>query len=584
MSKELICVKETINNMKRVYRNYGKAYKSSLIKIFIFSLFGLVTNICLPLLSAKFIIEFTDSRFEQAIYMSLVILLVYAIENIKILLIRKNNQVFRRGTVRNIQMSLGREILSLDQETLDSNSSGTFIQRLTSDTEKMSRIFTNGMVIIIKFLSAIGSFIAILIINYQMFLYYLFASIILSILNYIKNEKVGEKDKEFRKESDRVAGLTGELVRGARDIKMLYAKDSFMKNLDERIIDQNEKNFEMRNIDMNYNLFIGYIKIVLEFLSILLLVLLIQNKFITVAIAIALYNYRNTVLTNFMEIVSELLEECKNFNISSDRVFAIVNNKEFKKEKFGTKELKEVDGNFEFKNVVFGYNENLVLNGLNLKINSGKTYGIVGKSGSGKTTMFNLLNKLYDIQSGTIYIDGVDIKELSEESIRGNITIISQNPYIFNMSIKDNLRLVKSNVTDEEIELACKTACLDDYIESLPDKYDTVVGEGGVNLSGGQRQRLAIARALIQNTKIILFDEATSALDNETQSKIQKAIDNLNGEYTIIIIAHRLSTIVNCNKIFILEDGKISDSGTHKDLLKNNKYYKQLCETELVEE
>ena len=237
-----------------------------------------------------------------------------------------------------------------------------------------------------------------------------------------------------------------------------------------------------------------------------------------------------------MEIVSELLEECKNFNISSDRVFAIVNNKEFKKEKFGTKELNEVDGNFEFKNVVFGYNENLVLNGLNIKIASGKTYGIVGKSGSGKTTMFNLLNKLYDIQSGNIYIDGVDINELSEESIRGNITIISQNPYIFNMSIRDNLKLVKSNVTDEEIELACKTACLDDYIESLPDKYDTVVGEGGVNLSGGQRQRLAIARALIQNTKIILFDEATSALDNETQSKIQKALDNLNGDYTIIII------------------------------------------------
>ena len=126
-------------------------------------------------------------------------------------------------------------------------------------------------------------------------------------------------------------------------------------------------------------------------------------------------------------------------------------------------------------------------------------------------------------------------------------------------------------------------ACLDDYIEELPDKYNTVVGEGGVNLSGGQRQRLAIARALVQNTRIILFDEATSALDNETQTKIQKAIDNLKGHYTIIIIAHRLSTIVNCDKIFILEDGKISDLGTHKELIKNNKYYQKLCETELLE-
>ena len=576
-------MRKTFINLKKVYKKYGKEYKSSLIKIFIFSLFGIVTNICLPLLSAKFIVSFTDSRFEQAIYMSLVILGVYAIENIKILLIRKNNQVFRRGTVRNIQMALGREILSLDQETLDSNSSGTFIQRLTNDTEKMSRIFTNGMVIIIKFLSAIGSFIAILIIDYHMFLYYVTASSILTILNYIKNEKVGEKEKELRKESDKVAGLTGELVRGARDIKMLHAKESFMKNLDEKIIIQNEKNFEMRNIDMNYNLFIGYIKMILEFIAVLLLVLLIRNNILTVAIAIALYNYRNTVLTNFMDITSELLEECKNFNISSDRVFSIVNNKEFKKEKFGNEKIKNVNGNLEFKNVKFGYNENLVLNGVNLKIDSGQTYGIVGKSGSGKTTIFNLLNKLYTINSGKILIDGKDINTLDEKSIRGNITIISQNPYIFNMSIKDNLRLVKNDVTDEEIIEACRLASLDDYIETLPNKYNTVVGEGGVNLSGGQRQRLAIARALIQNTKIILFDEATSALDNETQSKIQKAIDNLKGNYTIIIVAHRLSTIVNCDKIFILENGIISDSGVHKELIKNNNYYKQLCETELLE-
>ena len=574
-------MKETFKNLKNVYDKYGKEYKYALIRIVIFSLFGLFTNIAIPLISAQFIIRFTESKFKQAIYMSLVILIVYVLEATKILLIRKNNQIFRRGSVRNIQMSLGREILTLNQNTLDSNSSGTFIQRLTNDTEKMSRIFTNGMVIIIKFLSSIGSFIAIFIIDYHMFLYFLGASLILTILNYIKNEKVGEKDREFRKASDKVAGLTGELVRGARDIKMLYAKESFMKNLDSRIIIQNEKNFEMRNIDMNYNLFISYISQILEFISIIILVLLIKNNTLTVAIALAIYNYRKTVLTNFMDIVSELLEECKNFNISSERVFAIVNNKEFKKEKFGKEEIEKIKGDIELKNVVFGYNDNLVLKNLNLKINSGKTYGIVGKSGSGKTTIFNLLNKLYDIKSGSILIDGKDIEQLSEKAIRGNITIISQNPYIFNMTIKDNLKLVKEDVTDEEIINACKISCLDEFIESLPEKYDTVVGEGGVNLSGGQRQRLAIARALIQNTKIILFDEATSALDNETQSKIQKAIDNLKGNYTIIIIAHRLSTIVNCNKIFILEDGKISTSGSHKELIKNNKYYKNLCETEL---
>ena len=574
---------ETFKNLKKVYTKFGKEYKKNLIKIIVFSLIGLFTNICIPLLSASLIVNFTNSELEQVMYMAIVLFSVFTIDAIKGVLIRKNNMVFRRGVVRNMQMSLGREILKLEQFSLDENSSGTFIHRLSSDTEKMSRIFTYGMVLTIKFLSSIGSFIAILIINWQMFLFYLVASLILTLMNYIKHEKMGEKDKEYRRESERVAGLTGELVRGSRDIKMLGAKDSFMDKLDEVIISQNEKEFEMRNIDIRYNFVITIVKLMFEVAAVLFLVMLIQNNVLSVAIALALFNYRTQVLTSFMENVSQILEECKNFNISSERVFAIIGNKEFKKEKFGSKSLDQIKGDFEFKNVSFGYNENLVLKNLNLKINSGKTYGIVGMSGSGKTTIFNLVCKLYSINKGNIYIDGVDIEELDEKSIRENITIINQTPYIFNMSINDNLRLVKKDVTDKEIVEACKIACLDDFVETLPNKYDTIVGEGGVTLSGGQRQRLAIARALIQNTKIILFDEATSALDNETQSKIQTAIDNLKGDYTIIIIAHRLSTIVNCDKIFILEDGKIIDSGKHKELIKSNKYYKKLCETELVE-
>jgi len=189
---------------------------------------------------------------------------------------------------------------------------------------------------------------------------------------------------------------------------------------------------------------------------------------------------------------------------------------------------------------------------------------------------------MYEPQKGNIYLDGIDIKELDEDSIRGNITIISQNPYIFNLSIKDNLRLVKDDLTEEEMKEACRLACIDEYIESLPEKYDTVVGEGGVILSGGQRQRLAIARAFVQKTEVILFDEATSALDNETQHNIQQAINNLKEEHTILIIAHRLTTIINCDKINFIEDGKIIASGTHNELLKTCKEYKQLYVSEIL--
>ncbi len=572
---------KTLKNLKIVYNKYGREYKSALIKIVIISLFGIITNVATPLLSAKFLISFTDSNFKQAIIMILIVLAIYCIESIKIFFIRKNNQIFRRGTVRNMQMDLGRQILRLDQTTLDSNSSGKFINLLTNDTEKMSRIFTNGMVIIIKFLSCIGAFVAILLISPQMFLYYIVGSSILTLLNYVKHQKVAKKEIEQFKASDKVSGLTGELVRGARDIKMLYSKESFMNTLDDKILIQNDKVFEARNIDINYNLFIDYVKNGIDFVGILLLIVLLKNNIIGMAIALAIFNYRNTVLANFMEIVSELLEECKNFNISCNRVLSLTNNKLYKEENFGKEKLDGINGDFEFKNVDFGYNENLVLKNLSFKIKSGETIGIVGKSGAGKSTIFNLLCKLYNINSGQIFIDGVNIENLDEESIRGNITIISQNPYIFNMSIIDNFKIIKKDVTNEEIKEACKLACLDEFIETLPNKYNTVVGEGGVTLSGGQRQRLAIARALVQNTKIILFDEATSALDNETQTKIQQAIDNLKGNYTIIIIAHRLSTIVNCDKILILEDGKITDSGTHKSLYAKNNYYKKLCEIEL---
>ena len=192
-----------------------------------------------------------------------------------------------------------------------------------------------------------------------------------------------------------------------------------------------------------------------------------------------------------------------------------------------------------------------------------------------------MISKLYDINSGEILIDGINIDELDEDSIRGNISIITQNPYIFNMTIKENLTSVKDNLSDEEIVKACKLACLHDYIMSLPDGYDTIVGEGGLVLSGGQKQRLAIARALVQNTKIILFDEATSALDNETQKNIQDAINNMKNKYTILIVAHRLSTVINSDRILLVEDGKISAEGTHKELLEQSPTYNKLYKLEL---
>ena len=574
-------MKETFRNLKKVYE-YGKEFKSCLIYETIGSIFGIIIGIILPILAAKQIVYLTDNNWQQLIYMSAVILIVGIIGAIKTVLIRKNTQKFTVGVTEKMQRQLGREILKMSQTDLDNNSTGTFVQRMTSDTDELASMFTVGYGRLIGLISSIGTFIAILVINRLVFVYYVIVAFILTKLHLVKSKDVNKKDKEKRLKQERVSGLTSELVRGTRDVKMLNAKDSFIDVLNENIKEKNRLYLAMRNVDISYNFFIDILSELFEFMLIVLFVFLIKNKFLSVAMSIALFSYRSKVMNNFMASVSSLLQEVNGFNLSFNRVFSLLDNKEFTKEKFGKNKIDKINGDFEFKDVEFSYDNDIkVLDKINFKVKANTTVGFVGKSGAGKTTIFSLLCKMYDVDSGKIMIDGKDINDLDENSIRGNITIVGQSPYIFNMSIIDNMKLVKEDVTLDEIKEACKLACLDEYIESLPQKYDTVVGEGGVTLSGGQKQRLAIARALIQKTEIILFDEATSALDNETQSKIQEAINNLKREYTIMIIAHRFSTILNCDEIFYMEDGKIIDSGSHKQLLKKCKQYKQLYETEL---
>ena len=577
----MIKMKQTIKNLKKVYK-YGSLYKMSLILQILGSLIGMIISIVLPIIISKYVVYFTNEVYKQTIIMAATILCLQILRELKTILIRKNTQILHCGISKNLRKKLAQEILKIEQKQLDETNSGIFTNRMNSDTENMSAMFTTGCGNLFGVISNLGSFIAVLIIDYHMFIYYLISSIILTLLNLVKTKKYGLKNKEYRNQCDKTQSITYELIKGTKDIKMLNIKDNIVNRLDKNIEIETNKKFEMRNIDMEYNLLIGITKSVLEFGSILYILYLIGNNILSIPIALALYNYKDSVITNLMASIASLIDESKEFNISCDRVFEIINNKKYKKETFGNKKINDIKGDFEFKDVTFGYNEKNVFKKLSFKIKSGTTIGIVGKSGVGKTTIFNLLCKMYEPNKGKILIDDIDIKELDEKSIRNNITIINQNPYIFNMSIKDNLKIVKNNLTYKEMKKACELACLDDFIESLPNKYDTIIGENGVNLSGGQKQRLAIARALIQKTKIILFDEATSALDNETQSKIQTAIDNLKGEYTILIIAHRISTIVNCDEIMVLQENGVIEKGIHNYLLENNKEYKKLCKKELL--
>ena len=573
-------MKELIYNLKFAWR-YAKNQKKLIILYILCNLFQIIISVFLPVLSAKIIVSLTDNQLIQVLNIALVLLFVELFRNCVVYLTNYFSQKIYRETFISVQSDLGYEILKLQNKCIDDNSSGVFIQRLTSDTSNIADVFNVLNIYLTHVLTDVGIFVAIFFINKKIFLFVVFMTFIIYLIESRRVKILNERDKEFRKKNENVSGFVGELVRGVRDIKMLGAEDSFMNELHKKIIDLNKYRYKMMSTNRNYTFIRGTYYDFFNTTLIFFLVYLIYTGELLIASGLIIHNYMNRVVS-IVNYFSILLEKLKSFNLSSVRIFNIIDSDEFKKEEFGTIHLDNVKGNFEFKNVKFGYNEdNIILKDINFKVKSRETVGFVGKSGAGKSTIFSLLCKMYDVNDGVITIDGVNINELDKSSIRDNITIINQNPYIFNLSIRDNLKLVKEDLTDEEMFEACKLACLDEFINGLPDGYDTIIGEGGVNLSGGQRQRLAIARALVQKTEIILFDEATSALDNETQESIQDAIKNLKNDYTILIIAHRLSTIINCDRIIVLNDGVIEDSGTHYELLERCSEYRKLYEKEL---
>ena len=270
---------------------------------------------------------------------------------------------------------------------------------------------------------------------------------------------------------------------------------------------------------------------------------------------------------------------------SAERIFEVIDIKPTVVEKPNAKHLDNISGSVEFKNVSFHYENNSdVINGISFAVNSGEIVAIVGKSGSGKSTMVNLIPRFYDVTGGQILIDGNDIRDLKIADLRQFMGIVPQETILFSGSIKDNISYAKIDATQEELEKVAKMANAHDFIMALPEKYDTLVGERGVRLSGGEKQRLAIARALLRDPKILVFDEATSSLDTESEHLVQDAIDRLLHNRTTFVIAHRLSTVQHANKILVLDSGKIVETGTHSELLAHNGIYKKLYELQFKDE
>lgn len=545
--------------------------------ILIFIAYGVlsVINIFSPIINAKLLTSLTNFNLNEA-YKYTFIFFVISILSVLInkLAIKLLGKIHEK-LLYDIRYDIIQRLFKLKMKNFDEIPSGKFQERIKNDPEGIFSVFSVVQYNIFNIITEVFMLAYVMYLNIIIGLIYILGIIIIYFYEKYAYEKYEKLEEESKIQREKSGTILNEILRGIRDIKLLGITNKVNKITSETLDKQSKLDTKISISRMNIYNTTEIVKDILIFIIIFLGIFLININKLTLTTFLIIFMYRNDIFSLVFSYTS-LKEYLVKYKVAKNRIMELFDNKKFPIETYGNESIDNIKGEIEFKNVSFAYNKKEIIHNVSFKVNPLEDVALVGKSGSGKSTLFNLLTKSYDNYEGIITIDGVDIKKLNQKTLIDSISIISQNPYIFNLSIKDNLKLIDKNITDDDIINACKTARIHDFIETLPDKYNTLLGEGGVNLSGGQKQRLAIARALLKQSKILLFDEATSSLDNITQDEIQTAIKSISKNFTIITIAHRLSTIINSNKIYLLEEGNIIACGTHKELLKSNTYYKEL--------
>ena len=534
----------------------------------------------IPLLSAQLLLKLTDGLLKDLMIVAIIMFFVEMLRNVVTYFLRKYFELYSIKAITNAQIKMFEETLKIKAAEIEDNTTGMFIDRINNDTEDIVTTFSHLCTVIINIISNLGVFLAVFVINRYMFLYFVISFIIIVIIENKRTNIYYERTKKLRLIDEKKTGLISEIVRGLQDIKLLNAQVGILKKTKKQLQDINDERKGIIKVTSNFQFISGSVSDLFNVIFFALGSLLVHLNSLSIASFVVLYTYKSRI-DNLLNFYNSFVMYVKNFNLSATRVFEVIGDT-FDKESDKGKDINKLNGRIEFKDVSFAYDKDNVLNKINFTINKGERIGFVGSSGSGKSTIFKLLTKLYSLEEGHILIDGEDINNISNKTLRKNISLIPQNPYIFNFSVLDNLKIGNLDASCDEVIDACKKVDIYDVIMNLDDKFNTFVGEGGVMLSGGEKQRLAIARTLLTKSNIILFDEATSALDNVTQDKVQKAIYGLDKDKTILIIAHRLSTVNKCDRIVVVDDGNIVDIGTHKELYKRCNKYRELYDCEIA--
>ncbi len=572
--KEVTGLKNTIKAFKLVHID-----KKALSLIIILFVISIAINIFNALISKELLNVFTTQTYDRLYIFAIILIITTLFYQIVSYYHTHFYDKFIKKFALDMKIKTYERITDLKASCFSLNQTSTFTRRLYDSSNIVSTfdIIFNTIYTLATTLSySVILFIYAPILSCVCVAFYM----IRIVFNKVVIPKYSALRKRNRKLADEANNLAVETVRGSNDLNSLNIgnnlKDTYNSKNDYQTSQMFSYNVWWRKRSFPTNFF-AY-----SFNSAVLLVLIAVFSSVSVLNATAIlffWSYKGNINTFFTSLIN-VTENFANIEISASRMMELYDDEKFPSATFGNKDI-DVVGNINFNKVSFSYEPRKpILKEISFNIEANKITAIVGKTGCGKSTTLSLIARFYDPKKGKITLDGVDIKDLSKKCLRENIGYVQQSPYIFNRSFKENLLLVKPDATDAEIEKACKLSEIHSFIMTTKDKYDTLIGENGITLSGGQRQRLAIARALLNNSKIIMFDESTSSLDNENQAKIQAAIENLAKNHTIIVVAHRLSTIINADKIIFMDKHKIVAEGTHKELFETCEEYRKLYEIE----
>ena len=570
--------------LKRLYKDYSKKF---LKKIFIAGLFAIMvaasTSAIAWLLDPAIKKIFIDKDETLIFLIPTFIVVTFAAKGIS-LYFAKSTMIYVGEEIKKLlQFDMISSLINADTKLIDTKHSGKFISNLTYDVTHITNMLSDAVLALIKdSLTLIGLLIVMFTQNWKLSL----IAIVMIPLASFASKTLGKRISKVATQAQERSGFLNsyliELFKNHKLIKIFQKEDYEIDRSNIHLESLKEKNAKIRTVYVRVSpimeTFTGIMIAILIFYSGKLIIkneIDINNFFSFLAAMMLAYQPVRSLATVNMSINQGLS--------AAKRILPIIDNVNEIKDSQNASEISITNANINFQNVNFKYdvNNDIVLKDINLEINGGKMSALVGHSGSGKSTILNLIPRFYNAKSGDIKIDNQSIYEIKINSLREKISLVSQDTTLFDDTIKNNIAYAKKEVTDNEIEEAARLSFCEEFINELPDKYETIIGENGVRLSGGEKQRISIARAILKKSPIILLDEATSSLDSETEEKIQNAINILTKNKTTIVIAHRLSTILNSDKIFVVDNGKIQASGNHEELLKNSKQYKSFYEKQI---